>query len=119
MRYCGIVISGGYAHLCALEEVREAEPPIRLRANFFEPGSVEQVAAAVRSFGDAVVGIAAAFGPARDGREMRLCDDQLRRRGVFPLAYEEMGRRMFQALANRCLFAPDESDEEDREGTVG
>src|SRR5690348_6051738 len=118
MRYCGIVISGGYAHLCALEEVREAEPPIRLRANFFEPGPVEQVAAAVRSFGDAVVGIAAAFGPPSDGREMRVCDEQLRRRGVFPLGYEEMGRRMFQALANRGLFAPGESDEAEQEGTI-
>ena len=48
MRYCGIVAGGGYQHLCALEEVREPEPPIRLRAAFFEPGSVEEVAEAVR-----------------------------------------------------------------------
>jgi predicted nuclease with RNAse H fold len=108
MRYCGIVAGGGYQHLCALEEVREAEPPIRLRATFYEPGSVEQVAEAVRGFGDAVVGIAAPLSPPRDGRSIRSCDELLRRRGVFPLPYDESGRRMFQALANRGLYAPPE-----------
>ncbi len=118
MRYCGIVISAGYAHLCSLEEVREAEPPIRLRASFFEPGPVEQVASAVRSFGDAVVGIAAPISPPRDDRQMRFCDEQLRRRGVFPVEYDELGRRMFQALANRGLFAPPEDESDERDGTV-
>jgi predicted nuclease with RNAse H fold len=118
MRYCGIVIGGGYAHLCALEEVREADPPIRLRATFFQPGPVEQVAAAVRSFGDAVVGIGAPIGPPSEGRKMRLCDEELRRRGVFPLEYEEQGRRMFQALANRGLFAPPPAEAAAQEGTV-
>jgi predicted nuclease with RNAse H fold len=112
MRYCGIVSGGGYQHLCAIEEVREPEPPIRLRARFFEPGPFEQVAAAVRSFGEAVVGIATPFSPPRDGRELRVCDQELRRRGVFPLEYDEQGRRMFQALANRGLFAPPEGEEE-------
>jgi predicted nuclease with RNAse H fold len=116
MRYCGIVAGGGYMHLCTLEEVREPEPPIRLRATFFEPGSVEQVAAAVRAFGEPVVAIAAPFSTPRDGRSVRVCDEQLRRRGVFPLAFEDSGRRMFQALANRGLFDPGESDELD--GTV-
>ena len=108
MRYCGIVAGGGYQHLCVLEEVREAEPPIRLRATFYEPGSVEQVAEAVRGFGDAVVAVAAPLSPPRDGRPMRACDEQLRRRGVFPLAYDESGRRMFQALANRGVYAPED-----------
>src|SRR3954471_8626440 len=112
MRYCGIVSGGGYQHLCAIEEVREAEPPIRLRARFFEPGSVEEVAAAVRSFGEATVGIAAPFSPPREGRDTRVCDEELRRRGVFPLEYEETGRRMFQALANRGIFAPPEDEDE-------
>ena len=117
MRYCGIVSGGGYQHLCAIEEVREAEPPIRLRAAFFEPGSVEQVAAAVRGFGDAVVAIAAPFSPPREGRKLRVADEELRRRGVFPLPYEDQGRRMFQALANWGLFAPAEGEEE-HEGTI-
>jgi predicted nuclease with RNAse H fold len=117
MRYCGIVSGGGYQHLCVIEEVREPDPPIRLRATFFEPGSVEEVAEAVRSFGDAAVGIAAPFSSPRNGRELRLCDLELRRRGVFPLEYDEQGRRMFQALANRGLFAPPE-DEAEQDGTV-
>jgi predicted nuclease with RNAse H fold len=117
MRYCGIVAGGGYQHLCALEEVREAEPPIRLRAIFYEPGNVEQVAEAVRSFGDPVVGIAAPLSPPRDGRDLRVCDGQLRRRGVFPVDYDDSGRRMFQALANRGVYAPEDGDG-DVEGTV-
>jgi predicted nuclease with RNAse H fold len=118
MRYCGIVTGGGYQHLCAIEEVREPEPPIRLRATFFEPGSVEEVAAAVRSFGDAAIAIAAPFSPPTEGRELRVADQELRRRGVFPLEYDEQGRRMFQALANWGLFAPPEG-EEAQDGTVG
>jgi predicted nuclease with RNAse H fold len=106
VRYCGIVAGGGYQHLCAIEEVRTAEPPIRLSATFFEPGPVEQVAEAVRGFGDAVVAIAQPMSPPRDGRQLRDCDAALRRRGVFPVPYDESGRRMFQALANRGLFAP-------------
>src|SRR5215212_4002183 len=110
MRYCGIVAGGGYQHLCALEEVRTAEPPIRLRATFYEPGAVEQVAEAVRGFGDAVVAIAAPLSQPREGRRIRACDEELRRRGVFPVSFDESGRRMFQALANRGLFAPQAAD---------
>ena len=39
MRYVGIVEGGSFQHMCALEEVRTPEPPIRLQATFFEPGS--------------------------------------------------------------------------------
>ena len=98
--------------------MRTPEPPIRLRATFFEPGSVEQVAEAVRGLEEAVVAIAAPLSPPRDDRPMRACDEQLRRRGVFPVAYDEAGRRMFQALANRGLFAPSESEADAEEGTV-
>ena len=110
MRYCGIVTGGGYLHLCAIEEVRDPDPPIRLRATFYEPGSAEQVAAAVRSFDDAVVGIGAPLSAPRDGRDMRVADQELRRRGVFPLPYDEAGRRIAEALAGRGLFGPDEHD---------
>jgi hypothetical protein len=48
--------------LALLEEVRDPEPPIRLTAVFYEPGSVEQVAAELRGLGDVVVGI----GPGAD-----------------------------------------------------
>jgi predicted nuclease with RNAse H fold len=117
VHYCGIVSGGGYQHLCVIEEVRTPEPPIRLRATFYEPGSVEEVAAAVRGFGDSVVGIAAPLSPPKEGRKLRVADEELRRRGVFPVAYDEQGRRMFQALANRGLFGPSD-DEEEHEGAV-
>ena len=117
MHYCGIVSGGGYMHLCVLAEVREPEPPIRLRAAFYEPGSPEQVAAAIRALGDAVVGIAAPIGPPREGRKLRVADEELRRRGVFPLQYEEAGRRMFQTLANWGVFAP-EDGADGHEGAV-
>jgi predicted nuclease with RNAse H fold len=108
VRYCGIVASGSYVHLCALEEVRDPEPPIRLEAIFYEPASPEQVAAEVRAFGDAVVGIATPFTPPGDGpQSARVADAALRTRGVLPAPYTNEGRRMFQALANRGLFAPE------------
>jgi predicted nuclease with RNAse H fold len=118
MHYCGIVSGGGYQHLCVLEEVRTSEPPIRLRADFYEPGSVEQVAAAVGQFGneDAVVGIGAPMTRPKGDRKLRLADEELRRRGVFPLPYDDAGRQMFSALANWGLFSPD--DDEPPEGTV-
>ncbi|MEA2450108.1 MAG: hypothetical protein QOG63_2040, partial [Thermoleophilaceae bacterium] len=89
---------------------------IRLRAIFYEPGSVEQVAAAVRGLGDPVVAIAMPLSPPRDGRPLRVSDAELRRRGVFPLPFEESGRRMFQALVNRGSFEP--GDGEAHDGSV-
>lgn len=110
MRYCGIVARGSFAHLVAFEEVREPEPPIRLEAIFYEPASPEQVAAEIRAFGDAVVAIAAPIGGPRDEREARVCDSELRGRGVLPLGFSPEGRRVFQALANRGLYSPDAAD---------
>jgi predicted nuclease with RNAse H fold len=119
VRYCGIVASGSYVHLCALEEVREPEPPIRLEAIFYEPASPEQVAAEIRAFGDAVVGIAAPVAGAREEPgAARVADTALRVRGVLPAQYTPEGRRMFQALANRGLYAPEVEDGV-TEGEVG
>lgn len=109
MRYCGIVTGGGYLHLCAIEEVRDPDPPIRLRATFYEPGTAEQVAAAIRDFDDAVVGIGSPLSGPREGRDIRVADQELRRRGVFPLPHDEAGYRLAQALAGRGLFGPDDS----------
>lgn len=111
MHYCGIVVAGNYQHLCMLEEVRAPEPPIRLRATFFEPGSAEDVAAEVRAAPEAVVAIGAPMGRPSEGRQLRACDSELRRRGVFPLPFEDSGRRMFQTLANRGLFMPGAEDD--------
>lgn len=109
MRYFGIAFGqGDFAYTCALEEERTSEPPVRLRCKFYEPGSVEDVAAAVREAGDAaVVAIGAPMSaPAEEGGEARACDVALRRRGVLPLPYNESGRALFRALSNRGIFEP-------------
>ena len=118
MRYCGIVASGSYVHLCALEEVRDPEPPIKLEAIFYEPATPEQVAAEVRAFGDAVVAIAAPASAAPEDDGSRVADTILRTRGVIGTPFTQEGRRMFQALANRGLFSPD-VPEGVTEGEVG
>src|SRR5689334_4611071 len=77
MRYCGVVGAGPYLQLATLEEVRTDEPPIRLHARFYEPGSPAQVVAELERFDDAVIGIGAPLsaGP-------RLAGEELRKRGV-------------------------------------
>ena len=58
--------SQGALQLAVLEEVRTTEPPIRLSALFFEPGSAEQVAAELRALGDVVLAVGAPLvGPRR------------------------------------------------------
>src|SRR4051794_31195987 len=57
MRYCGVVPMQGALQLALLEEVRDPEPPIRLSALFYEPGSPDEVAAELRGLGDIVVGL--------------------------------------------------------------
>jgi hypothetical protein len=56
VHYCGVVPVQRLFQLALLEEVREPEPPIRLSALFYEPGSVEQIAAELRRLADVVVG---------------------------------------------------------------
>ena len=57
MHYCGVVPMQQALQLALLEEVRDPEPPIRLSALFYEPGSAEQLATELRKLGDVVVGI--------------------------------------------------------------
>src|SRR5918997_2761885 len=87
--------------------MRVEEPPIRLEALFYEPATPEQVAAEIEAFDGAVVAIASPVGGARNGNGARAADAALRARGVLPAPYLAEGRRMFQALASRGLFAPD------------
>src|SRR3954471_17190245 len=93
MRYCGVVGAGPYLQLVTLEEVRTDEPPIRLHARFYEPGSPEQLVAELRAATDVVVGVGAprSAGP-------RGADGELRRRGVLPLPPHEGARAMVEAL---------------------
>src|SRR3954467_5897521 len=91
MRYCGVVATGSLLQLAMLEELRTAEPPIRLDAVFFEPASAAQVARELRGLPERVV---AGGGPQAGGEggpggragggEGRLCDRLVRERGVAP-----------------------------------
>lgn len=110
MRYCGVVAAGPYLQLATLEEVRTEEPPIRLHAQFYEPGAPEQVAAELRAIGDAAVGVGASLNRS-PGSAPRRCDEELRRRGVFPLRPDDgdTASRMLEA-AGLALFAGTEGD---------
>jgi predicted nuclease with RNAse H fold len=95
--------------LAMLAEVRAPEPPIRLIATFFEPGSPEQVGAELRALGaEAVVAVAAPLSAPLEGRSARTCDGLLRTRGVAPSPPDPLGRRMGAELASLGLFVPSE-----------
>ena len=102
MRYCGVVAAGPYLQLAVLEEVRAAEPPVRLAARFYEPGSPEEVVRELRA-SESVTGVGAALGSGR------LADGELRRRGVVPLAPSEGAQAMVEALG-LARFAGGPSD---------
>jgi predicted nuclease with RNAse H fold len=100
MRYCGVIAGGGpYLQLATLEEVRTDEPPIRLHAQFYEPGAPEDVVRELRAIGDVVVGVGAPLG----GQPPRSCDDELRRRGVFPLPPHDGAVAMVEAFGFRVF----------------
>jgi predicted nuclease with RNAse H fold len=105
LRYCGVVCGREYQHLCALEEVRTEEPPIRLAATFFEPGRVDQIVQQVRMLGDVIVAVAAPLTDAREGG--RACDAELRRLGVMPQPPLPAARELAAALADLGAFVPE------------
>ena len=102
MRYCGVVPARGLVQLVLLEEVLAPEPPIRLAAAFFEPGSPEQVAAEVGALPEAVVAVGA---PLVDGGA-RLCDELIRMRGVPPQAPDPEILRLAAELSALGVFRP-------------
>ncbi len=57
MHYGGVVPMQRTLQLALLEEVRDPDPPIRLSALFYEPGTPEQVATELRRLSDVVVGL--------------------------------------------------------------
>lgn len=116
MLYCGIAVGTERHHLCTLEEVREAEPPIRLPAVFYEPGAALEVAAAVRSLGDVTVAVAAPLTAPPPGHSHRRCDELLRARGIAPAVAAEQGLHLRESLSHLPLFAP---VAQALEGTVG
>jgi len=116
MHYCGIVPTRGALQLAMLEELRVREPPIRLTAIFFEPGSAAEVAAELRALREVVVGVGAPLAPPRDGRPGRDCDALLLRRGVAPQAADPECRQLAALLDGMELFTPANGG---RDGPVG
>jgi predicted nuclease with RNAse H fold len=107
VHYCGVVPMQGSLQLAMLEEVRAPEPPIRLSALFFEPGSAAEVAAEVRRLGDVVVAVGAPLAQPRDGRPGRDCDALLLRLGVGPRPADREIRQLAELLSELPIYAPD------------
>ena len=110
MHYCGVAVAGPYLQLCALQEFRADEPPIRLRAIFYEPGGADQLAAQLRLLEEVVVGVAAPASRPLEGRPARVCDSELARRGVPAAAFSEPAARLFEALSDLGVFRPGGGD---------
>ena len=96
--------------LVLLEEVRDPEPPIRLSALFYEPGSADQVVTELRRLGNVVVGmgpgahaVADALGlPVYDGDTLQAVPEgAYQETPVFPTDPD----RIFWALQGRRLPA--------------
>ena len=92
VHYCGVVPMQRTLQLAMLEEVRDPEPPIRLSALFYEPGSAGQVAAELRTLGDVVVGVGAPLA----GRQAASCDGAAR--GVPPQPPSPEAARLAELL---------------------
>jgi hypothetical protein len=113
VRYCGIALGPGFLQLAALEEVLVEEPPVRLRASFYEPGDAEQIVAELRDLGDVVVGVGAPAG------EERTCDHELAERGITPMPYSGVAARLYSKLAHLGdLYSPAQENGQ-RSGPVG
>jgi hypothetical protein len=111
MHYCGIVPMQRLLQLALLEEVRDPEPPIRLSALFYEPGSADQLAAELRRLGDVVVGVGSGAGPVAEALGLPACEPDVDGAVVPEGAYEETPLfptdpdRVFWALQGRRLPA--------------
>jgi predicted nuclease with RNAse H fold len=116
MRYCGVVPLGEeHLQLATLEEVRAPEPPIRLSAVLYQPGSPAQVAAALGQT-ESIVAIGAPLTRPGHGRPERVCDELLRARGVPPEQPSEAALALRSGLP-AAPFAPD-ADEGAVQGAV-
>jgi hypothetical protein len=112
VRYCGIALGAGFLQLAVLEEVLVAEPPVRLRATFYEPGDAAQVVAAIHALGDVAVGVGAPAG------EHRAADRELAERGVPPMRYSEQAAKLYDELGDLGLYSPRRVSEGEHSGLV-
>jgi predicted nuclease with RNAse H fold len=103
MHYCGVVPARGLLQLAMLEEVRRAEPPIRLAAVFYEPGSAAQIEAELTTLGEVVVAIGA---PTTETHRARDCDERLHARGIPPARPDSEALRLARGLAAMGVFRP-------------
>jgi hypothetical protein len=103
MHYCGVVPMQRTLQLAMLEEVRAPEPPIRLSAIFFEPGSAAQLAEELRSLGDVVVAVGA---PVTGNR-----NDQLAARGVAPQPPHPAVEELVELLGMPAFMPSEDGDE--------
>jgi predicted nuclease with RNAse H fold len=99
-------------HLCVLRELRTEDPPVRLEARFYEPGSADAVVARIGTMGDVVVAVGAPMTGSLHGRERRACDHMLRRVGVVPRPFADEGGRLFEDLSPLGIFSPDSDEHE-------
>jgi len=114
MRYGGVVALGpSHLQLVVVEELRDPDPPIRLVASFFEPGSADEMASQLRLWGDELV--LALAGPADPEAGERSCDAMLAGLGVPPAPRSDE----LAALASRLDWLNRFSVEEEGAGTVG
>jgi hypothetical protein len=101
VHYCGVVPAQRSLQLALLEEVRDPDPPIRLSALFYEPGSAADIAAELGRLADVVVGIG---GPVSGGRT----EEVLAERGVPPLPRHPELERLVEALGMPVFTQPDD-----------
>jgi hypothetical protein len=113
MRYAGVTPLGpSHLQLVVVEEMRDPDPPIRLVASFFEPGSGEEVAAQLGLWqGELVVALG---GPPPDAGE-RTCDRMLAALGVSPAPSSPELASLASQLGSLERFGV----EEEGTGTVG
>ncbi|MDQ3648151.1 MAG: hypothetical protein M3433_06145 [Actinomycetota bacterium] len=114
MRYCGVVPLGPrHLQLVVVEEVRDPDPPIRLTASFFEPGSAAELATQLRLWeGELVVALGAPTDPEAGERS---CDAMLADLGVAPARPSAELGALVGELSELERFAV----EEEGAGTVG
>ena len=106
MRYCGISVARGLLQLCVLAEERVTEPPIRLPAIFYEPGPADAVAQAIADLESPVIAVGAPLTAPASGRRERMCDRELRRRGLPAEASAPEVLRFLETTRGRGVFTP-------------
>ncbi len=116
MHYCGVVPMQNTLQLALLEEVRDPEPPVRLTALFYEPGSAEEVIAELGQLREVVVGVGPGAEVVAEGLGLPIFqpDDAEEGEGLKPVpdgAYQQTPvfhtdpDRVFWALQGRRLPA--------------